>query len=150
MIKNVLKSFWVGFVKFLHFLLPPKSDKENIFQYIIRQLLIPDSHGVPSFTVTMTVFVMVIIGFVVASEFQNSFKIVRIYSVDKKIIQESVKGFSAEFIYFMISLSAVIMYWYRQRSNKVGSDEKGEVAPSSGLIETVKTYVNNIVPGKKE
>lgn len=129
----------------LGFLFPKKNDKENIFQYLLRQLYVSDSAGRPSLTVTILMFVMSIVGVVTFVEIKNAITMVKYFDGAGKIIKIAPHGFSDLFMYLVIGLSIVITGWYRQRQNKVFSNEPGEVLPSETAIEKAKTFINGIV-----
>jgi len=41
-------------------------------------------------------------------------------------------------------MSAILTYFYRQRQNKVGSDESGEVY-HKGTVDQIKNYIDSVV-----
>jgi len=125
------------FKRFIRFMFPPKLQRENILQYILRQFFVPDSSGRPSITVSILFFVMAIVAAVTAVEIENA----------KVLVKEIPHGFSSDFMYLVIGLSIVITGWYRQRQNKINGDEPGE--RSTGLIGTVKNYITEVISNVK-
>lgn len=129
------------FIKVVKFLFPPKNEKENIFQYIIRQFYLCDTSGRPSLTVTILVYVMALVGIVTGVILNNSMFVTQMIAADGAV-SINLFGIPDAFIYFVIGLSVVITGWYRQKQNKVGSDEPGEVIPS-GIINTIKEFITS-------
>lgn len=144
-IKSIAKKFFQYIKKFIHFILPKKTEQENIIQYFLRQLLVSDSYGNPSITTTILYFVMIIIGVVVWAEVKNSFQVVEVLDKEKGILTKGVKGFSSEFLYLVMSIAVVITYFYRSRQDKFGSEEPGEVIPGSGIVEGIKAKLGSII-----
>ena len=68
--KLVIKKKWHRdfHKRILNFLFIRKSNTENFLQYIIRNCLVADSSGKPSWTLTILLFVMMICGAVVWTE----------------------------------------------------------------------------------
>lgn len=132
-IPNHLKDHW--FKRFVKFLLPPKKSTENILQYIFRQFLLTDSTGHPSITVSILLFVMILVAWVTYTEVEMA----------KTIVNQTPVGFSENFMYLIISLSVVITGFYRARQNKHGSSEEGEARPGfvENVIEIVKGKMGN-------
>ena len=126
------------FMKFLKNMFPKKTVYENIFQYIIRQFLMPDSSGRPSLTVTILVFVMAIVAVVCFVEIQLAQTIVtKVSKLGEKTT--APLGFSDNFLYLVIGLSIVITGWYRSRQNKINSNEPGKTP--AGVLGAVKQYI---------
>ena len=116
--------------------------KENAFQYLFRQLILTDSDGNPSWTVTALVFVMGVIGIAVYTEYHLAMSAVIKYTPDGKIASWALKGFSTEFYYLVISLSVVItgLFRARQKDNakaKSDADSDDSGSADGGTISTV-------------
>lgn len=132
-----------GFFNFF----PRKGANENVVQYILRQFYLTDSKGTPSLTVTILFFVMVLVVIVTFVECQVALSWVYVYSAGV-LIGKHLAGFSVTFLSLIISLSVVITTFYRQRQNKVGSDEKGEVL-SKGMVDQTKSYIDSVLGSGK-
>lgn len=118
--KQKIKSWYLK-------LMPEKTAHENIIQYIFRQFYFPDSAGHPSLTVTILIYTMIIIGAVTVTEVINAVKIDKVLDAAGRVTKETVHGFSDLFLILVTGLSVVVTGWYRQRQNKLGSAEQGEV-----------------------
>ena len=129
--------------KFFGFIFPKKSPYENILQYIIRQLYIPDSNGKPSLTVTILIYTMILILLVTYVEIKNALVITIIKDNTGNIIQQPT-GFSALYLTLIISLSVIITTFYRQRQNKFGSSEEGEKLDTT-LIQQIIDIAKNLI-----
>ena len=129
------------FKRFIRFLFPKKTEHENILQYLIRQLFIPDASGKPSITVTILFYVMLVVGIVTFVETKNA-QVITKQTQDNITISQPT-GYSENFLYLIIGLSVVITSFYRGRQNKVGSSEEGE--KTLGLIDAAKEYISNVV-----
>jgi len=144
-IKNVIKTFW-------SFATSKPNARENAFQYIARQFILTDSDGNPSWTVTALVFVMGIIGVAVYTEYRLAMSSVIKYGPDGKVIAWSLRGFSTEFYYLVISLSVVItgLFRARQKDNaakaKNDDDSNGDSDSStiSTVIDTAKAVIGKM------
>lgn len=133
-----------GFFNFF----PKKGVNENVIQYIIRQFYLTDSKGVPSLTVSILFFVMAIVAIVTFVECQIALSCVYVYSAGV-LVGKHLAGFSITFLSLIISLSVVITTFYRQRQNKVGSDEKGEVL-SKKMVDQAKSYIDSVLGAGKQ
>lgn len=138
--KNLIVN---GFFKFF----PKKGVNENVIQYIIRQFYLTDSKGVPSLTVSILFFVMILVAVVAFVECQIALSWVYVYSAGV-LVGKHLAGFSITFLSLVISLAVVITTYYRQRQNKVGSDEQGEVL-SKGMEDQAKSYIDSVLGNNK-
>jgi len=123
---------------------PRKGKNENVIQYILRQFYISDSRGNPSLTVTILVFVMAIVAAVTFVECRMALMMTYVYDAAGRVIGSHPTGFSITFLSLVISMSAILTYFYRQRQNKVGSDESGEVY-HKGTVDQIKNYIDSVV-----
>lgn len=129
------KRFFNGLKKVISFLFPPKNPAENILQYFMRQLLVADAKGNPSFTTTILAYVMILVGIVTYVEMKNA----QILVAGKPV------GFTDTFLYLIIGLSIVITGWYRQRQKKQEGVDGQPSEPDAGTLSTIKTYVEQVV-----
>lgn len=105
-------------------LFPKKGPKENIFQYILRQFLLSDSYGKPSWTITILVYTLGLVAFVAFIESKVALTTQTIYDVNSgKVISQGAKGFSSEFLYLVIGLSVIITAFFQSRSVKQAKEE---------------------------
>lgn len=139
-IKNFISKFWT-------FAISKPNAKENVFQYMFRQLILTDSAGNPSWTVTVLFFVMIINAVVLYAEYQLALSPVMTYTPEGKIATWQLKGFSTEFYYLILSLSVVITGLFRARQK----DQSSTDTESAGIIDTavdtftaVKDKVNKL------
>ncbi len=146
-------SFGKKIIKILRWLFPPKNKNENVFQYIIRQFWLCDSRGNPSITVTILVYVLVLVGSVAWIESMNAIKMktTEIVKASGEIIKTAMPtGFSDTFLVLVIGLTVVITAWYRQRQKISGVEKQsgcGEV--EEGLLDKVKSHVTSLIGGSK-
>jgi hypothetical protein len=153
--KQLFIKIGKGLKSFFGFLLPPKTPQENILQYILRQFLISDSSGNPSITVTILIYVMVLIGVVAGVEVRNAMTMVNFYDMAGHIARTAPNGFSQPFLYLIISLSIVITSWYRIKQHfgrtpsqvESGDAGGGVVSPSGIPDSSISTGGGAIGPG---
>jgi len=147
-ISTIIKKFRDLIVNGFFSFFPRKGTNENVVQYILRQFYLTDSKGTPSLTITILFFVMVLVAIVTFVECQVALSWVYVYSAGA-LIGKHLAGFSVTFLSLIISLSVVITTFYRQRQNKVGSDEKGEVL-SKGMVDQAKSYIDSVLGAGKQ
>ena len=109
---NAIKSL---LLRLRNFLLGQRCPKENLVQFMVRQFLVPDSEGNPSWTQTILAYTMTIVRVVAVVECELALKPVKTVLANGTII-EGVRGFSSEFMYLIIGLSVIITTFARMRS----------------------------------
>ena len=115
-------------------LFPTKNAQENVFQYILRQFLLSDSFGRPSWTVTILVYTMALVGAVSYVQFKVALSAVSTIDATGTHIT-MLKGFSSEYMYLVIGLSIIITAFYQKRSKP----EKEESEPeTNAMVEMAK------------
>jgi hypothetical protein len=152
--KPVVQKVWRVF-------LPRKNGKENIFQYVLRQLVLSDSTGNPSWTVTILAFVMALVGVIALYEIKIALSEVLTYHPQTgMIIGKRLQGFSSEFIYLLIVLSAVITTFFNSREKRrFGPNGKcttngtppgtpQESAPEGSLLDKAMDTIKRLKGGK--
>ena len=157
------KDNW--FLRMVRWLIPSKSKSENAIQYLLRQLYLSDSRGLPSITVTILFFVMGIVAAVTGLEIEMAKRMVETTVTMGTTITKTIKplGFSDNYLYLVIGLSIVITSWYRIRQKNsgesqcnspgiVGPQQQGQLVPQPGtiippvgIIGAAKEYVGAIV-----
>jgi len=113
------------------------NEKENAFQYLFRQLILTDSSGNPSWTVTALVFVLALIGFTMFIEYKLALSALITFSPEGQMLTWQLKGLSTEFYYLLIPLSVVITNLFKARKKSVSGD-------SSSIIDTAKDVITKI------
>lgn len=135
-VKKFLKSTW-------NLLISQPNPKESIFQWIIRQFILADSRGNPSWTITLAVIIIVYLGFSVKTELTVAMSTVKTYDpTTGNIISESMKGISDSFWYMMIVAYGAVSYLFQKRSSKVVEDNGSSVINT--LIDTASTTIGKI------
>lgn len=136
----------------------PKKDRdENVCQYLARQVLLSDSSGKPSWTLTILAFVMGLVGIV--TYFACKVAISKAITFDPATgakVSESCKGFQPEFMYLIIGLSVVITFFFQQRAISKSKDKSVEpdntpvdIASNSPQINAVAGAVTPILNAGK-
>lgn len=119
-----------------NFLFGRKSPYENVLQYLLRQLLFPDSRGKPSLTATFFVWIMVIITYLTWIACGIAIDPVTITKEGGEIIN-TYFGFSDALIYLYIVIVGFLGYLFSKRENR--EVEQGAEMPAAGgnLLTTV-------------
>ena len=145
-----IKNFFIktaDFITKIFFtLFPHKNPLESVFQYIIRMFYLSDASGRPSLTSTVLFYVMILVGIVTFIECSIALTPTFIYA-NGMLVKAYLTGFSVSFLSLIISLSVVITAFYRQRQNKIGSEEPGELpeVEPKGMIEQAKAYIDSVL-----
>jgi hypothetical protein len=128
------------------FILVPPSPSESIFQFILRQFLIPDSAGKPSITMTISAIAMGLMVYVVDTACKIASTPIKIYDpATGNLIKESLQGFSAEFFYLMITIFTAISVLYKIRQqNKTNETDLSDDANSNTIIAKAAEIINKI------
>lgn len=151
--KNITKQFnqTPGRIKRAYqavrnFFLGRKSPYENIFQYVLRQFLFPDSRGKPSLTATFFVWIMVVISYLTWVACGIAVDPVTTV-VDGKVV-ETYYGFSDALIYLYIVIVGYLGYMFIKRENR--EIEQGAEPPANGgsLITTVINSAKSLITKK--
>lgn len=100
------------------FALNKPNSKENIIQYIFRHFLLPDSQGNPSYTITILVYCMVLVGYLAYSEIKIGLSPIQIKDTQGTITTQ-LHGISDSFIYLMTLLVGMIVYFFKKRGDKI-------------------------------
>lgn len=163
--RNIFVRMFQGIVQFiddaLDLVFLDKSKNENVFQWIIRNLLISDSKGKPSWSTTILVYVMAIIGFITYVECSNALSVETVTEIKAdglKAVSTKIKGFSESFLYLVIALSAIVTTYansrYKRASQSKMVDEGEEIdpsvqsgAPASGPVGKIIEKVKNVIGG---
>lgn len=127
------------------FILVPPNPNESIFQFIIRQFLLPDSSGDPSITITISSIITALCIYVVAISGQIAMTpVIKYDPATGNVISQSVQGFPDPFWYFMITIFAAVTYLYKQRQeSKNTSVDTGDVDTNSILTKAIE-IINKI------
>jgi hypothetical protein len=135
-VKSFLKKVW-------GFLVSRPNPAESVIQWIIRQCILSDSRGNPSWTITLAVVVMVYIGVSMKTEFIIATSTVKIYDpATGNLISESMKGMSDSFWYMLIVLSSAVTYLFQKRSSKQSPEDSGGMMNT--IIDTASTALSKI------
>lgn len=122
---------------FIKFALNKPNSKENIIQYIFRHFLLPDSQGNPSYTITILVYCMALVGYLAVSEIKIGMSLIQIKDA-QGVITTQMHGISDSFIYLMTLLVGLIVYFFKKRGDKIAqnpsddSDQKEAESESDG------------------
>jgi hypothetical protein len=143
---NCIKTY---FKKLIEFCFAPPSIKESLFQYIIRQFLLSDSRGEPSWTLTFAMLVVTASIAAVIAQIYIGISVSYTYDANGNILSESMKGFPDTFYYLLITMFTAIAYLFRQRNKdklNENNSEDGSVPPDQdkGLTETIIDGVKGI------
>ncbi len=95
-----------------------RQPQESIFNFLIRQFYFSDSNGKPSMHITILVFIMSMIGYMVIIESRVALSQVITQDPETKKILIGMKGFSSEFIYLMITLATIVTAFFSSRSKR--------------------------------
>jgi hypothetical protein len=138
MIKTMLK-------RIKDFILVPPNPNESIFQFIIRQFLLPDSSGNPSITITISCIITALCMYVVIISGHIAAQPVLKYDpATGNLISQSLQGFPDAFWYFMITIFAAISYLYKQRQeSKNSSVDTGDIDTNAILTKAIE-IINKI------
>ncbi|MEM2139269.1 MAG: hypothetical protein QXM96_03900 [Candidatus Woesearchaeota archaeon] len=123
-----------------NFFLGRKSEYENIFQYIIRQFLFPDSRGKPSLTATFFVWVMILISYVTYITCTLAMR-VNTEIMDNGKVSETYVGFTDTIIYLYIVIVGYLGYMFMKRENqeKLSGETQGNII--TDLIGKAKSFI---------
>jgi uncharacterized membrane protein len=128
------------------FILVPPSPSESIFQFILRQFLIPDSEGKPSITMTISAIAMGLMVYIVHTASKIALTTIKIYDpTTGHLIKESLQGFSAEFYYLAIVIFGAVSYLYKVRQqNKSNEVDLSNDADANAIIAKAAEIINKI------
>jgi hypothetical protein len=138
------------FKKIYDFIFSPHNPKESVFQWIVRQFLLSDHDGNPSWTLTFAFIVIAYSGIAVITQSFVAMSYIETFDAAGHILSRSMKGFSSEFWYAIITFFTAIAYLFRQRNkDKVNSQntEDGTIPPEIGgeLTNTVVDAIKSII-----
>lgn len=133
------------FKKVIKFIFAQNNEKESLFQFIIRQFLLPDSLGNPSITITISCIITALcIYVVIISSHVAMTPVLKYDPATGNIISQSIQGFPDAFWYFMITIFAAISYLYKQRQeSKNTSVDTGDIDTNSILTKAIE-IINKI------
>jgi hypothetical protein len=117
----------------LNFLILKPNPKESIIQYIIRSIIIPDSLGNPSWTMTLTAIIMAYMGIFIGVEYSLAFT--KVYTYDPatgKVISDTYRGISSYAWVAMITLLGSVVFFIKFRDQRYSNKNNGN---ASTLIE---------------
>jgi len=141
MIKNIFDMCKKQFKKSLNFLVVPPSDKEGVIGFVLRQVLLPDSSGQPSWTITITFYVLALIAMVSKYEFDMCKSLVEKFDPNTgMIISRTVKGFSTEYWALLGTLTVTITYLFRQRNKDINASTEEPT-----IVETIVDKAKDII-----
>jgi len=141
MIKNIFDACKKQFKKNLNFLVVPPSDKEGVIGFVLRQVLLPDSSGQPSWTITITFYVLALIAMVSKYEFDMCKSLVEKFDPNTgMIISRTVKGFSTEYWALLGTLTVSITYLFRQRNKDINASTEEPT-----IVETIVDKAKDII-----
>jgi hypothetical protein len=147
-IKTFFKNIW-------DFTISKPNPKESVIQWALRQFIIADSDGNPSWTITIATVVMVYIGIAMMSELTVAISTVKTYDpTTGKLISEGLHGISDSFWYLMITLGGAVTYLFQQRAKHRGkengkdSSEDTPTTPVENIISTAVETVKKLKGGK--
>jgi len=137
--------------KLFDILFAPPNPKESIIQWLLRQFIVADSSGEPSWTLTFALIVVAYAGIAVVSQVYIGLSPVITYDAAGHILSTQLKGFTAEFWVFLITMFTAIAYIFRQRNkDKINAQnlEDGTIPPELGggtatsLIDAIKNILD--------
>jgi len=135
-VKKFLKSTWNLFIS-------QPNPKESIVQWIIRQFILADSRGNPSWTITLAVIIIIYLGYSVKTELTVAMSTVKTYDpATGSLISESMKGISDSFWYMMIVAYGAVSYLFQKRFSRGVEDNHSSVINT--LIDTASTAIGKI------
>ena len=137
-----------GIVQLFRWLFPTKAAKENILQYLFRQVLLPDADGNPSVTTTILFAVMTLIGTIAVVEVKVALSTEFVYA-NGELVSKALKGFSGNFLLMAISLAGVVTYYFQKREQrrKEGDPNHPEIPDIRlpGVLENVKERIASML-----
>jgi hypothetical protein len=126
------------------FLLVPPNPNESLWQFIIRQFLLPDSTGNPSITITIASIITAASMYVVAIASKIATTPLRKYDpTTGKLIMESLQGYPSEFWYFLITIFGAVMYVFKVRQENKSSVDTGDLDTNTVLTKAIE-IINKI------
>lgn len=129
-VKDFFKRIW-------NFIMSPTNPRESIFQWIVRQFILSDSKGNPSWTITLAVVIIVYLGISIKTELTVALSTVKTYDpATGNLISEGMKGISESFWYMLIVAYSAVTYLFQQRSNQTNP------TAGSGSGSIVDTIIN--------
>jgi hypothetical protein len=131
------------------FILVPPSPAESIFQYTIRQFLIPDSDGKPSITITIASIIAAACIYIVTIASHIALTPIRKYDpTTGKLIYEGLTGFTPEFYIFAMTLFGAVMYLYKKRQQNKAEEAKDDTSDVdiNSLAAKVMELINKVKP----
>jgi hypothetical protein len=142
---KTLKTLWK---RFKDFMLVPNNPGESLFQYTIRQFLIPDADGKPSITITIASIIAAACIYIVTIASHIALTPIRKYDpVTGNLIYEGLTGFTPEFYGFAIILFGAVMYLYKKRQQSKGDEIKEEPEiDMNALVAKVMELINKMKP----
>lgn len=128
----------------LSFIFTKPNSREGLFQFILRQFMLSDSKGNPSWTITILVFVMLLIAYV--THYSTVIALSQIATLDPttgKVIGTCLKGYATEFWYLIISLAVVITTAFNAKSAAQQAADTG-VEPT-GIVSKIISAAGNVI-----
>jgi hypothetical protein len=126
------------------FILVPPAPGESLFQFIIRQFLLPDSSGNPSITITISSIITAMSMYVVAISSKIAMTPIKKYDpITGKLIMVALQGYPAEFWYFLITMFTAVTYLYKQRQDAKSPIDSGDLDTNTILTKAVE-IINKI------
>lgn len=106
-IKEITKSIF-------QFIFVKPNEKESIIQWLLRNILIPDSSGTPSWTYTLSFWIMIIMSVVTTIEVKVATSLIKVMDPNTgKIISEQMKGFDQGFFICVVTLLGAIVFFIK-------------------------------------
>jgi len=138
-LKNKLKTF-------KDFAIVPYNPNEGIVGFTLRQILLPDSTGNPSWTITITFYVLALIAMVSKYEFDMCKSLVEKFDPNTgMIISRTVKGFSTEYWALLGTLTVSITYLFRQRNKDINASNENASSENTSIVETVINKATEVI-----
>lgn len=152
---KIFKWFVDKIKKFIKFAFNKPNPKENIIQYTFRQFLLPDSQGNPSYTITILVYCMALVGYLAYAEIHVGLSEIVTKDAQGAVVTQ-LHGISDTFIYLMTLLVGMIVYFFKKRGDKIAnqstpdeseqkepeSNETGDQSIISAAVEKIKGIIN--------
>lgn len=135
------------FKKIFNFVFAPPNNKESIMGWVTRQICISDSSGNPSWTLTISI--LVVIGSFIFDYYMFKIALSHIRTFDAttgKLLSDTLKGFSSEYLYFWIVRFGCVTALYRMRAKDINGNETDE-SPVEKVIDTASSLIGKIKGG---
>ena len=141
-IKLAFEWGWFCFLQTIFFIFTPANPKEGILQFIVRQLMLADSKGNPSWTVTILAYTLAVTGYVTYHATQIAHTMTNVLDpATGAVVKQMSTGYPTEFWYLIIALSVIITNAFNNKS--AANQEADTGVEPQGVISKIVSAVTS-------